>query len=226
MVMKNELKDDIKMKQFLKYDFEKYLKGRSNETQKEVALYKVGDQGYIHYGKGSLVMYALQDYIGEEKVNAALREFLNDYRYRATPYPTTLDFISYLKPKIPEHLKYLITDWLEEITLYDYRLKEATFETLENGKYKINMSVEAFKLKVDSLGKEHKVTQHDWVDIGVYSDMDEKQLLFSKRVLFDNQNMNFSFEVDSIPVKAVIDPKRLLIERVIDDNVRVLDNQN
>jgi ABC-2 type transport system permease protein len=225
MVMKNELKDDIKMKQFLKYDFEKYLTGRGNETKKEVALYEVGDQGYIHYGKGSLVLYALQDYIGEEKVNAALREFLNSYKYKAAPYPTTLDFISYLKPKIPDHLKYLITDWLEEITLYDYRLKEATVESLESGQYKVSMHIEAHKLKVDSLGMEQSVAQHDWVDIGVYSDMDEKQLMFSKRVLFDNPIMHFSFEVDSIPVKAVIDPKRLLIERVIDDNVKVLESQ-
>ena len=225
MVMKNELKDDIKMKQFLKYDFEKYLTGRANETKKEVALYEVGDQGYIHYGKGSLVLYALQDYIGEEKVNAALREFLNIYKYKAAPYPTTLDFINYLKPKVPESLQYLITDWFKEITLYDYRLKEATVQALESGKYKVSMNIEAFKLKVDSLGKEHNATQHDWVDIGVYSDIDEKQLIFSKRVLFDNQNMNFTFEVDSIPVKAVVDPKRLLIERVIDDNVRVLENQ-
>jgi ABC-2 type transport system permease protein len=130
-----------------------------------------------------------------------------------------------LKPKIPEYLQYLITDWLKEITLYDYRLKEATVETLESGKYKVSMNIEAHKLKVDSLGKEHSAIQHDWVDIGVYSDMDEKQLMFSKRVLFDNPTMNFSFEVDSIPVKAVIDPKRLLIERIIDDNVKVLENQ-
>lgn len=225
MVMKNELQDDIKMKQFLKYDFEKYLKGRANETHKEMPLYEVGDQGYIHYGKGSLILYALQDYIGEEHVNAALKEFLNDYRYKAAPYPTTLDFMQYLEPKIPESLKYLITDWFTEITLYDYRLNEATYNTMKNGKYKITLNIEAFKLKVDSLGNEQKVTLHDWVDIGVYADMDEKQLMFSKRVLFDNQAMRFSFEVDSMPAKAVIDPKRLLIERVVDDNVRIIENQ-
>jgi len=222
MVMKNELKDAIKMKQFLKYDFEKYLKGRGNEAQKELPIYEVGDQGYIHYGKGSLVLYALQDYIGEEKVNAALKEFLNDYKYKAAPYPTTLDFFTYLEPKIPESLQYLITDWFKEITLYDYRLKEATYKLQENGKYKVTMNINAIKLKVDSLGKENQSTLHDWVDIGVYSDTDEKQLMFSKRVLFDNQNLNFSFEVNKPPAKAVIDPKRLLIERVIADNVKTV----
>ena len=213
------------MKRFLAYDFEKYLKGRSNETQIELPLYKVEHQGYIHYGKGSLVLYALQDYIGEERVNAALKAFLNDYKYKETPFPTTLDFLTYLEPLVPEKYKYLITDWFKEITLYDYSLKEATYKVQENGKYNVTMKIEASKLKVDSLGKEHKVQVQDWVDIGVYSDEDEKQLMFTKRVLFTNETMSFSFEVDNMPIKAVIDPKRLLIERIISDNVKTIEQQ-
>src|SRR5436305_13963278 len=46
----------------------------------EQPLYRVQPtQGYIHYNKGSLVMYALQDYIGEDKVNHALSEFVKAY---------------------------------------------------------------------------------------------------------------------------------------------------
>ncbi|WP_074406233.1 M1 family aminopeptidase [Aquimarina megaterium] len=218
MVMKNRIKDDRKMKQYLNYDFEKYLKGRSAETEKELPLYKVEDQGYIHYGKGSVVLYALQDYIGEDKMNTALKNFLDEYKYKEPPYPTTHDFLRHLKPQVPDSLNYLITDWIKEITLYDYRLKDATYKRKENGKYEVSMDIEAYKIKVDSLGVENKVSQRDWVDIGVYRDTDEKHLIYSKRVLFVDEKMNFSFEVDTIPAKAVIDPKRLLIERVIDDN--------
>jgi hypothetical protein len=53
MVMKKELKDPMKMKELLQYDFERYLKGRSSEHGEEEPLYTVGDQAYIHYGKGS-----------------------------------------------------------------------------------------------------------------------------------------------------------------------------
>lgn len=218
MVMKNRIKDDSKMKQYLNYDFEKYLKGRSAETEKELPLYKVENQGYIHYGKGSVVLYALQDYIGEKKMNTALKTFLDEYKYKESPYPTTHDFLRHLKPQVPDSLNYLITDWIKEITLYDYRLNNADYKRKGNGKYEVSMDIEAYKIKVDSLGTETKVKQHDWVDIGVYRDTDEKHLIYSKRVLFTDEKMNFSFEVDTIPAKAVIDPKRLLIERVIDDN--------
>ena len=79
MTMKHLGNDDMKMREFLKYDHDRYLRGRSRETDNEVPLYKVENQGHIHYGKGSVILYALQDYIGEEKVNFAMRSFLEEY---------------------------------------------------------------------------------------------------------------------------------------------------
>ncbi len=218
MVMKNSLKNDHHMKKFLTYDFEKYLRGRSTETAKELPLYKVENQGYIHYGKGSLIMYALQDYIGEDKVNSALKSFLQEFRYKDPAYPTTLDFLEHLAPHVPDSLNYLITDWFKEITLYDYRLKDATYQSIDNGKYQVSIDIEAFKIKADSTGIETKVQLNDWVDIGVYGEDNEEDLIYSKRVFFNDSLMNFTFEANSLPSKATIDPKRLLIERVITDN--------
>lgn len=223
MVMRNELKDDLKMKAFLKYNFDRYLRGRSGETRKESPLYKVQNQGYIHYGKGSLILYALQDYIGEDRVNSALKDFLEIYRYQEPPYPTSLDFLRFLEPRIPDSLQYLVTDWFKEITLYDYRLKEASCQVLDNRKYRVDFNIEAYKMRVDSIGNETKIDFKDWVDIGVYADEDEKKLIEIKRVLFDKHNLTFSLEVDEKPAKAAIDPKRLLIERKIFDNVKSID---
>ena len=223
MVMKKELNNDhMQMRKFLKYDYDRYLKGRAFEQQKELPLYKVENQQYIHYGKGSVILYALQDYIGEEKVNKAMRNFLAEYRYAQPPYPTSLDFIRHLETQVPDSLNYLINDWFKEITLYDYRLKEANYTALPNGKYEVSMDIEAFKLKADTLGKETNVDVNDWADIGVFADEDEKELMFYKRVEFNKENMNFTFEVDSLPAKAAIDPRRILIERNIKDNVKSL----
>jgi hypothetical protein len=223
MVMKQEVNNDhMQMRKFLKYDYDRYLRGRAFEQQKELPLYKVENQQYIHYGKGSIILYALQDYIGEEKVNEAMKTFLTEYRYAKPPYPTSLDFLRHLETQVPDSLSYLINDWFKEITLYDYRLKEATYTALENGKYKVNMDVEAFKLKADTLGKETNVDVNDWADIGVFADEDEKDLMFYKRVKFNKEQMSFSIEVDSLPAKAAIDPRRILIERNIKDNVKTL----
>jgi hypothetical protein len=222
MVMKKEIKDPMKMKALLKYDFERYLRGRSSEHGEEKPLYLVEDQSYIHYGKGSLVLYALQEYIGEDKVNEALRNFLKTYAYKDVPYPTTADFLTYLEPQIPNDLKYVVTDWFKEVTLYDYSVTDATYTTKSNGNYEVDLTVAANKFTVDASGKSQEVAQNDWVEIGVYADNEEKELAFVKRVRINQKQMNFTFEVDKIPVKVAIDPKRLVIERVIDDNVKVV----
>ena len=223
MVMKGG-KSPLEMKDFLKYDLDRYLSGRSNETRKELPLFKVENQSYIHYGKGSVILYALQDYIGETEVNDALKGFLEEFRY-STPYPTSLDFLEYLEPQVPDTLQYLLNDWFKEITLYDNRLKEARVETLDNGKFKVTMDIEAYKLKADTLGKESEVPINDWVDIGLYADADETELILEKRVKFDSSKINFTFEVDRKPVKAAIDPRRILIERLYTDNVRRLEEE-
>ena len=221
MTMKTIAKTPMKMREFLKYDHDRYLRGRAFELEKELPLYQVENQQYIHYGKGSVILYALQDYIGADKVNAALSEFLAAYRYKA-PYPTSLDFLDYLEPKVPDSLGYLIDDWFKEITLYDNRLKEATATKTPEGTYKVRMSIEASKIKADSLGKERKVALNEWIDLGIFGDDDEKELLFQKRVAITDSVMQFEFEVDSLPVKAAIDPRHILIDRVYKDNIKTV----
>ena len=219
MVMK-QTSDPVKMREFLKYNHNRYLRGRSSETEYEVPLYKVENQGYIHYGKGSLVLYALQDYIGEEKVNEAMRIFLEKYRYEEPPYPTSLDFLDILEPMIPDSLSYIIDDWFLNITLYDNRLKDLRYEELENGTYKVELDLECHKVRADSMGVETRVEIDDWIDIGIYADADEKELIYEKRMKINREELKLSFVVDSLPVKAAIDPRRVLIERIYDDNVK------
>lgn len=225
MTMKSLTKNPMKMREFIKYDYDRYLNGRSTEVEKELPLYLVENQMYIHYGKGSVILYALQDYIGEDKVNLALKNFLEAYRYQAPPYPTSLNFLSYLEPQVPDSLKYLVTDWIKEITLYDLRMEAASYKKLPNGKYQVNMDIYASKIKADSIGKETIVPINDWIDIGVFADKAEKRLLAEKRVKINKERMSWTLEVDSLPAKAAIDPKMLLIDKVYDDNSKTVESK-
>lgn len=220
MTLKGISKTPMEMREFLKYDHDRYLRGRSGEVSKELPLYKVENQGYIHYGKGSVILYALQDYIGEEKVNTAMKNFLEEYRYQKPPYPSSYDFLKHLEPQVPDSLKYLIKDWFKEITLYDNRLKEAHYTKSDNGKYEVTLEIESFKIKSDSLGKETKTAINDWIDIGFFMDDEEEKLYQQKRVKFNKEKSSISIQLDSLPVKAAIDPRHLLIDRVYSDNIR------
>jgi len=221
MVMKKALKDDMRMTEFLKYDYDRYLNGRSGESQKELPLYKVENQQYIHYGKGSVVLYTLQDYIGEANVNAALREFLDEFRYKNPPYPTSMDFLKHLDKHVPDSLKYLVDDLFKAITLYDLRLNEATMKKVGD-KYEVTVTIEAHKMYADTMGFETPADLHDWVDIGLFADEDGKELIMYQRVLMHRENLTFTLLSDKKPLKAAIDPRRVLIERVIKDNVKTI----
>ena len=84
------------------------------------------------------------------------------------------------------------------------------------------MDIESFKIKADSLGNQTNVETNDWIDIGVFADDDEEVLMYQKRVKIDKPEMTFSFDVDTIPAKAAIDPRHLLIDRVYKDNIKVI----
>ena len=221
MTMKQIAKTPMEMREFLKYDHDRYLRGRAGEIEKELPLYKVENQSYIHYGKGSVILYALQDYIGEDKVNSALSEFLAAYKYK-TPYPTSLDFLRYLEPKVPDSLNYLIDHWFKEITLYDNRLLSASATALDNGRFSIALEIQAKKIKADSIGGERQVDLNEWIDIGVFADADEKILMHQKRVKLSEATTTITIEADSLPAKAAIDPRHILIDRIFSDNVKTV----
>ncbi len=220
MTMKSITDSPMKMREFLKYDHDRYLRGRSGETQKELPLYKVENQTYIHYGKGSVILYALQEYIGEEKVNKAMKGFLEEYRYKGPPYPTTLDFLNYLEPEVPDSLDYLIEDLFKEITLYDNRVTDVSYKEISENKYELTMDLETRKVRSDSLGNERDIAINDWIEIGVFSDDDEENLIYLKMVKINSNKSQYTVLLDQKPAKAGVDPRNLLIDRVYDDNIK------
>ncbi|MEL6123423.1 MAG: M1 family aminopeptidase, partial [Bacteroidota bacterium] len=65
------------MRTFLKEALDKYLLGRTVERKKEQPLMLNENQQHIHYQKGSMVFYALSDYLGEEAFNDILSEYVD-----------------------------------------------------------------------------------------------------------------------------------------------------
>ena len=213
------------MEKFLKYEMNNYLRGRGGERLKEFPIIFNENQQYIHYNKGSIVTYALQDYIGEATMNAALARYVDSVAYQEPPFTYSLEFLGFLEEATPDSLRYLLKDMFEEITLYDNRTTDASYKSLDNGKYLVTLNVESTKLKADTLGAETTVPVNDWMDIGVYQEVEEngrkkEKLMYIQRKKIDKNQMTFEIEVDAVPVKAGIDPLYLLVDRVPDDNVK------
>ncbi len=215
MVMKHRYGEE-KMQKFLQYEMDRYLLGRSTEQKKELPLSRVENQPYIHYRKGSVVMYALQDYIGEDNLNRAIHAFRDETAFKGPPYPNTTQLLAHIRAVTPPQLQYVIDDMFETITLYDNQATEAKARALPDGRYEVTMKVVAKKRKADELGKESDAPLADWIDIGVLDD-DNKPLYLEKKKI-DHEETEFKVIVTGKPARAGIDPYNKLIDRRPKDN--------
>ena len=225
MVMKQKYGSD-NMHRFLKHELDQYLRGRAGEIRKERPLVLVQNEPYVWYQKGGQVMYTLADYIGEDKLNLALHNFLMQYRYanandsRSGPYPDTRQFVDALRAQTPPELQYYITDAFESIVLYDNKALSAVVTQTPDKKYKVTLTVQARKLKSDGSGNETPMVLNDYIDIGVFTGKkDEEKPLYLKKEKISQENRTFEIVVDQMPTRAGIDPYNKLIDRVPDDNM-------
>ena len=227
MVMEKEYGRDV-MRKFLKYEMDNYLRSRGRELLKERPLERVeANQGYIHYRKGSVVMYYLKEMIGEEAVNRALRKVIAQYAYAQPPYPTSCALVDALREETPPHYRYLLKDLFEDITLFANRALSAKAQKRADGKYDVTIEVEAKKFKADEKGNETEVPVNDWIEIGAFAkpakDKKYGKTLYRERLLMKGGKCTYHFTVDEMPEKAGIDPFLLLIDRQPDDNTRDVD---
>lgn len=213
------------MRKFLSTELDGYLRGRSGEIRHENPLVLVQNETYVWYQKGSLVLYALSDYIGEDKLNQALHDFLMKYRYananddQSIAYPDTRQFVAALRAVTPPELQYYITDAFENIILYDNKAIAATYVETPDKKFKVTLTVQARKVKADGSGKESPMSIDDYIDIGVFSGKkDHETELYLKREKISQEKQTFEIFVDKLPTRAGIDPYNKLIDRISDDN--------
>ncbi len=226
MVMEREYGAD-RMRRFLRYELDGYLRGRGTEVVDEMPLMLVEDQTYIHYNKGSMIFYALRDYIGEENLNRALARYVEKVAFQDPPYTNSLELLEYIREVTPPDLEYLIEDFFETITLYSNRVEGATYARLDDGRYRVDLDVEARKFRADGQGVETEIGIDDWIDIGVFGEestgegTEEKVLYLEKRRITEPR-ARFEIVVDERPVRAGIDPYNKLIDREADDNLKNL----
>lgn len=223
MVMEHRYGKD-NMKKFLKHEMDKYLRSRTVDGKGEKPLMLVENQQYIHYEKGSVIMYALKDYIGEDSLNAALRKYIAKVGFQEPPYTDAVEFVNYLRAATPDSLKYIISDMFEHITIYENYVKALKTEKTADGKYKVTLTVGCTKFRSDSMGNNKKVAINDYIDIGVFGAVkpgskDQYNPLIFYKVKMDAPEKTFVFVVNEKPIFAGIDPYNKLVDRTPDNNI-------
>ena len=213
------------MRRFLKYELDRYLSRRGGEVVEELPLARVENQLYIHYQKGSLTMYWLKEVVGEETVNRALAKLLQQYAFKAAPYPNSTDFLRILRAEAGPQYDQLITDLFEKITLLDVKATNAKSVHRSDGKYEVTFEVDAKKLYADGKGKETEAPLDEPFDIGVFdaepghTGYTAASVLSFERKPIHTGKQTVTVVVDKPPKFVGVDPYNKRIDRNSEDNL-------
>ena len=233
-----------KMRTFLKKALDDYLMQRTFESKRENPLMYNDGQGYIHYQKGSMVLYALSDYIGEKNLNNALKKYVEKVQFQNPPYTTSIDMVNFIKEVTPDSLQYVIHDMFETITLYRNSVKKATSKKLYNGKYQVDIEFEVSKYRNDDQGKIYygenvgdtltykndkmkkpilSVRLEDYIDIGIFTEETVNGKKTTKELYLQKHKITKIFNkiriiVDKKPSEVGVDPYNKLIDTQSEDN--------
>jgi len=210
---------------FLKFELDHYLRSRGGDLVEELPLERVENQGYIHYRKGALVMYRLKEELGEDRVNAALREMLHRYAFHGAPYPTSRELVELFRAQARPDQQQLITDLFEKITLYDLKAKGATARRRPDGRFDITLTYEAHKTYADGQGRETAAPVNDMAEIGLFTQSPVRDgfkagdVIRVDRAQIRDGVHTLTMIADRLPTVAGIDPYTKLIDRNTDDNI-------
>jgi len=207
----------------------RYLGGRAGDRDDEPALVNAEGQGYLVYDKSSWVFWGLKQYMGEEEMQGAIRAFLEEYGSKGPPYPTTHELVKYLRGAASDDYQQLITDYWERITLWDMSLADVKLTGAE-GDYTVTLTAKVDKkIASEDSGKETSVTEmngealDEWIEIGFYNGDPKDSLggdwIKLERVKITDLETSLTYTMPEKPTHVYIDPKRLLMERNVDDNV-------
>lgn len=179
---------------------------------------------YAAYRKGPFALFAMREYMGEERVNLAFRRVIEPHRTASLPGATSLDLYRELQAVTPDSLRYLPHDLFAANTFWELETERASARQTAAGAWRVTLRIKARKVTVDPAGREAEVPMDEWIPVGVYApsgkqgpDFGETLYLRSHRIRSGPQTITVT--VPRKPSDAGIDPYLVLIDLERFDNV-------
>lgn len=213
----------VKALEFLDKSMNTYVKkSMENEEQELPLIYNTGnDKEYIPYQKGMMALNTISHYLGEEKLNMALKKYINKVFRQKGPYTTSLEMVSFIKKETPDSLKYLITDLFENVTFYDNKIQMVKVTKLKEVQFEVEILFDINKYQ-NTNSKDSTLALNDLVEIGFYAENNEKLPAEVKRFRVYKSKNQFKFNLRFNPTGIVIDPFYLMIDKNRKDNRQTL----
>jgi ABC-type transport system involved in multi-copper enzyme maturation permease subunit len=172
------------------------------------------------YRRGPFALFALREFVGADRVNAAIRRWRELHFAPGAPPATTLTLHRELQRVTPDSLQYLLRDLFERNTFWALGVA-GTAKPARGGSWEVTLQVKARKVVVDSAGRETEVPMDDLVDLGVYASPNVRlptDPLYLRRQRIRSGRQTITLTVPRKPARVGLDPHLLLLDLDANDN--------
>jgi aminopeptidase N len=202
------------VRKLLEIELDRYLAGRAREEIREASLAAVGQQAYLYYSKGAVVLWAIRDLIGPAAMDGAIRGVMTDQR------PTGADLARHLRLAAGAKNAALIDQWMNDIVLDDLRIDSVRAQRRADGRFDVTLRVNAAKVRADGRGNETPLPLDEPIEIAIDG---EKGVLYSQKQDLRTGMNEITAVVGAPPVSATVDPWVTRIDRNPLDNAKTVD---
>lgn len=202
---------------------QQYFRERTLAEQEESPLFLCKNESYLAYGKGFVVMLALRELLGEEEVNSALRNLLEQHSCEIDPTLTSLDFLEALYQQANPSDTVLINDWLKRKITYDLSIPDATIRERPDGQFEITATIAAQRYAATPAGELQAVGIEEPLQVGLFEELSKdlgkgEKPLYLASVCVEEGTQQLTIVTPNRPNYLIIDPFGSRLEAERDDN--------
>ncbi|UZR98317.1 ABC transporter permease/M1 family aminopeptidase [Chondrinema litorale] len=211
----------VVLRGFLKNELESYLTGRAYANEPESSLMRPSLQSYLVYNKGTIVMNGIQQLVGKNKMIAALKKYAEKYSYPNLK-STTNDLLNELIKDISTKDAALISEWMSEIVLYDFRIDSVNVKQISVNDFEVTVFTNSQKWHQTQSGKQAE-NFNEKIEIGFFNQHPDfatsEDVVSLQEVDFHEGEQTLIFHFESLPEYVVIDPFFTRVETSIKNNL-------
>jgi ABC-2 type transport system permease protein len=201
----------------VKVHLDQYLSARGYGSEKPLVKVDL-ESPHLAYNKGMVVMYHLEQMLGESTVNKALRSFFQAYAYPQRP-PTSRDLMDCLYQVAPKAKHGKIKELFEQVVSYDAKVEKAHSRRLCGTHYEVSFTVLVQKIRMGEKGQRIPLASDPIIEIGV--ETADGKLHLQEFPVIDGK-VEGALKVRQKPTKVIVDPLLKNLETFPRDNEKTV----
>jgi ABC-2 type transport system permease protein len=201
----------------------RYFSRRAFAREQERPLQASMFEQYLIYSKGSTVLFALRDLLGESKLHSALKNLMDQHQEGLTANVDLL--LQALNTVSDQQQKNLIDDWFNKIIEYDLAIDNTEIIKLPDGRYRVTFELNASRLLADDKGNYSPINIDEPIQIALFEGYPYKQsqpAIYLKHHQVNQVNTTISLVVDRKPSYIMVDPELTRLDQNLANNIQKL----